>query len=382
MRLRPARTLAPLTLAAFVVLAPVAVRAQDAEPAAVSTGAPGTVLHTVKRGDTLWDIAKAYLGDPFKWPDLFQKNTGTVNDPHWIYPGQRLVIGADGKPVFEAPPSREDAGAEAAAEPEAPVRFATFGPNARRAAGGAENLTLNGRAIRPTVRVGEVRAAPFLAPELVPSNSGTLVGRADATIIAPASSRDQFQFHDEVEVLLPPNTRGAIGQRYGVYRMGPKVKGTDSRLVVPTGVVELVGVGSGRAARASVIRMYQAMRKDDYLVPLDNVDVPETVRPEPVTNGALYDVAIVPGEVALPTIESYVVLSLPRASAGVKPGDQFQLFEPGHDLTGKGDRTPEYDVARIVIVHVGARSATGVVIDQAQPAIRAGMKARHVARMP
>jgi nucleoid-associated protein YgaU len=35
----------------------------------------------VKKGDTLWDIAKAYLKDPFRWPEVFQRNTDVVENP-------------------------------------------------------------------------------------------------------------------------------------------------------------------------------------------------------------------------------------------------------------------------------------------------------------
>src|SRR5215203_2185395 len=45
----------------------------------------GEVTHVVKKGDTLWDIAKAYLKDPFRWPEVFQRNTDVVENPHWIY---------------------------------------------------------------------------------------------------------------------------------------------------------------------------------------------------------------------------------------------------------------------------------------------------------
>jgi nucleoid-associated protein YgaU len=46
--------------------------------------------HIVVRGDTLWDIAADYLGDPFRYPEL--ANLSRIKDPHWIYPGDRIRI--------------------------------------------------------------------------------------------------------------------------------------------------------------------------------------------------------------------------------------------------------------------------------------------------
>lgn len=51
-----------------------------------------SVNHTVVWGDTLWDLAYKYLGDSFRWPEIYNLNKDKIKDPHWIYPGQVFVI--------------------------------------------------------------------------------------------------------------------------------------------------------------------------------------------------------------------------------------------------------------------------------------------------
>jgi LysM domain len=52
--------------------------------------------HTVKRGDTLWDISKLFLKSPWRWPQLWGMNLEQIRNPHLIYPGQLLVLDKSG----------------------------------------------------------------------------------------------------------------------------------------------------------------------------------------------------------------------------------------------------------------------------------------------
>ena len=77
-------------LAALLVsaLASAPLAAQDSTQSTPPTGQ----THTVKKGDTLWDIAHEYLNDPFLWPEIYRINTDVVEDPHWIYPNEILKL--------------------------------------------------------------------------------------------------------------------------------------------------------------------------------------------------------------------------------------------------------------------------------------------------
>lgn len=81
-------------------------------------------VYIIQPGDTLWALAKQFLGDPYLWPQLWEKNT-YIRDAHWIYPGDPLIVGVKTEvaPPEEPtpPPTGEGAGVTPEARPAEPV---------------------------------------------------------------------------------------------------------------------------------------------------------------------------------------------------------------------------------------------------------------------
>jgi hypothetical protein len=92
----------------------------------------GKRLHIVVKGDTLWDLAGKNLGNPFSWPQIWELNKW-IKDPHWIYPGDPLLIDGARTALAQAAPGTPNGSKPA--EP-VPGEAATKGAEGAAPAGG------------------------------------------------------------------------------------------------------------------------------------------------------------------------------------------------------------------------------------------------------
>lgn len=328
--------------------------------------------YDVERGDTLWEIARRLLDDPFQWQRIWEANRGRLSSPDLIRPGQRLVIpeaGAAGARE-EAAGAREEGKRETLAPvPEARASIFDRGrPEARLQATG--QFTAEERpSLRPVSR-GDALGAPFLArgSELKPR------GR----VLGPVSDgrRASTAWHGRVDDPVRVRLRGieaAPGDTLVAVRTGDAVRDL-GRVVQPAGLLEVESV-SGDTAVTRVADVFGLVQPGDAVVRIPLPEIPsgtefrasERSLTASVVGQADGSALMRPGELVF----------LDRGSAdGVRPGDVFRLSPGGGEGTAAGDRG-----ARSIVVRVGTRTSTARVVDVGDGTVTTGETARLVQRL-
>lgn len=361
------------------------VAAPDTGIAVTRSSAADTVAgptHTVRKGDTLWDLAHVYLSDPFLWPEIYRLNTTIVEDPHWIYPGEVLHVPGNTR-LAAADESMPRLQPEQVTNAAGPTVFASA--MHLRAVENSRLAETAARFPHTTVRAGEFYAAPWVEDLHAGSGDGVVVASAELPGIAQASERSRIMNRERAYITLPVGAVVSRGDRFMTLTDGPELPG-GAHLVIPTGIVAVEQTGNGVASTVHVIRQFGEVKVGQRVIPLERLALTGEAQPAPVSAGMESEVVSVPSGVVLPSIGYYAILSA-RASDGVKVGDQFTLYKPGREaaIPGGGTNTvvlPEEEIALTQVVRVTDLGTTVLVLSQRHPAISEGVRARLTARMP
>lgn len=315
-------------------------------------------VHVVRPGDTLWDLARQYLSDPFLWPDIFRLNTGVVEDPARIYPAERLRI--PGGVEVVAVEVQEDLAFQ---RPDA-VRDAA-GPTVRPA----------GTADVPIVTPGDFYGAGFIAPEGEVAPVGVLAERLSVGAV-PVGGPTLITLYDKVYVTLADPAAVQVRDRLHFFRPGRSVK-PFGQLYHSTGIGTVEAV-DGAVATVVVTDVYDPLATGNVALPAERFPVVAGVSPDP-GSGVQGRVVAFETPHILQSTQNVAYLDVGRGS-GVSEGDEFEVYLPS-ERQRWGVR-PEVSVARLRVVRITERTAAARVTELEHPALRTGLPVRLVAKMP
>ncbi len=340
--------------------------------------------HTVKPGDTLWDLSRRYLGDPFLWPEIYRLNTMVVEDPHWIYPGEVLRLSASGEvvsvPTTDTPPPSVSDTAQVPSGLAVGPTMADSGAGWQRYFTTRSGPPLLG-AMTPlqyrALRAGEFYSSGFLT-EGRDLPFGKLLGRVTPTQVSAVSVRETATLYTDVLIDAPSGTSFETGDSVLIVRLGDRM-GNLGRAVLPTGLVRITDVADGRTV-GSVIAVYGEIAEGQLILPVDSFTPSGDARAVPVADGVQARVLGSSTPQILKAPQDIVFLDKGR-QAGVAAGDIFEVRRSEGRRSDGASTVPEV-MAVLQVVRVGERSATARVVNVILPSFGEGAESRQIGRLP
>jgi len=296
-------------------------------PDALRTDAPS--VYTVKKGDTLWDIAGKFLSSPWRWPELWDKNP-YVSNPDLIYPGDRLRLSmVDGEPRVRR------------------QKVERLTPEAESAP--VQRLEAISTVDRSVVLPYIDRYGLF--------GSDTDPQKEGGHLVAGSEERVMFATGDRVYARLGPQADADTTHWYTFGEpqpiRDPKTGDRLGYLVEHTGLVEMEGPSDGELHTGRIARTYAPIRRGDGLYP-GTATAPKTrflPKPAPTMEGRILRHV---GEESMLGQGQMVVLNL-----GARHG-----LERGHVLQVRGDPRRVEDPQTEEPTQIPARSKGTVMVIQ------------------
>ena len=293
------------------------------------------LTHTVVEGETLWDLAESYYGDPFLWPVIYDANRDVVEDPHWIYPEEVLVI-----PGLDQPVEVQDVAVvpqAAPVQPPPPLPEVSPAPDERTvfyrdpSADGGSLMAATARNYL-TVSRASVMSAPWLeAEEGEPPHVGIVTGFSESG--EGRTYRETARLYERLRVTLHDSFSPRVGDELQTFRLTRREKGV-GMVAAPTGLLMVTRI-EGAGAIVVVTEAYDRIRLDDFVRPAPRFDLVEGDYPEEVSSD-LTATILGFGEIhQLQNLGHIAFLDVGEAE-GIEIGDEFiVIVNAGDGWTGE-----------------------------------------------
>ncbi|MEZ4279558.1 MAG: LysM peptidoglycan-binding domain-containing protein [Myxococcota bacterium] len=321
-------------------------------------------LHTVSRGDTLWDISGAYLGTPWVWPSVWTDNREIAN-PHRIDPGDRIWITANEMRVvsdaeadaflenlLETPAAPEPDLASDEMEPMDEPEVEMIPEEPLMAA--VPEATPAGRQITVSTRA----AVGFVTAEQLEGAS---------SIVDSPSERTYVVEGDHVYLGLGEGDT-QVGDRFTIFEVVEEVRDPRSARIIGHHVDVLgwleVRELTGDTSIAEIRMSYAEMRRGARITPKVPVPRHVTVLHTPEANSG--EIVFLPGRKTVMADGGYVYLNRGELD-GLEIGSELEVFDRGqiyNDVPRDVDvQTPDHKVATLVVVSMESQTAVAFVLN-------------------
>jgi LysM repeat protein len=360
--------------------------------------------HTVRKGDTLWDLAQHYLRDPFLWPGIFRQNTDVVEDPHWIYPGEVLRIApvdnVAAVPTMDTPvPPPTTASADTAsggntalAAPDSTPVVAR-GPQQPSLAEESDDQLPIFSAQKPRT-VTEIlksytdqpyrplRRSEFYSSGFLTENQKLPYGRALGPVtpqqIKAVNNRANSLPFSTIAIQAPKGATYEVGDSLLILQLGREIE-PYGNVVVPTGLARIIETVDDHYL-ATLVATYGPVRNGQRVLPVESFTAGAGRRAVPVSDGVRGSLLGGLGRQELKEPQMVVFINKGRED-GVSPGDLFEVRRRPETLSDGMVRVNEL-MATLQIVHVRDRTATAMVLNVISPDIPPGTDVLQVAKLP
>jgi hypothetical protein len=299
----------------------------------------GATYYIIVRGDTLWDLAGKYLGNPFLWPQIWDQNR-YITDAHWIYPGDPLLLP---KVSLVTEGLGEEMPGEGAGEGAGVVPGAA-----------------PGEVLYPAIEEMALQCAHYVISGSEDTNLHVIGSEHGATKIG-YSQRDVLYLSKGTNAGVKPGDVFTL--HHPTYDVRHPDNGrTIGHKVETTGWVRVI-LADEKSATAIVEESCIDIHAGDYAKPFEKVSIPLILRRPPPDRmtppsgkalGAVVDI----GQDAMIAGTGQLVSVSLGASDGVSPGTRLTVFKTMYPTVP----TPRNVIGELAIVSVQERASTAAVI--------------------